>query len=309
MGTRFTRRLDNEFRYLNSNEPSSSIRGTQYYGRVVDLRDCGLHSVLYFGHRRSGTHKLEIVGTGEMTLLEIITEIGGVFDLDPMQAAIMRIDLAADIHDRSVEWFRRNARVSLKRYSSEFGRFVSEHAQVQTLYFGKRPNVFRIYNKTEQERIEYRRLNFGRSAEKPIPTFEEKYGHRGDEILTRVERQYGGGRVPKQIADLRRLQENAINFNPFEPLRFLPSPISDESVNRLVGDAFIKGHGILRLIEQLGYHEAKRLMDIKTCRNTGRLFAQLGKLISSDHACKPPDLCGIFREGITRQLATPTRYA
>ena len=84
-----------------------------------------------------------------------------------MLAAIMRIDCAADIYGHSVEWFRQNARVTLKRYSSEHSRFVSEHAQVQTLYFGKRPNLFRIYDKIQQERIEYQRLYRKRNAGEP----------------------------------------------------------------------------------------------------------------------------------------------
>jgi hypothetical protein len=74
------------------------------------------------------------------------------------------------------------------------------------LYFGKRPNIFRIYDKTEEQRVEYRRANRKRDAEKQMLTFEERYGHSETEILTRVKRQYGGGRVPKQIATLGRLQ-------------------------------------------------------------------------------------------------------
>jgi hypothetical protein len=122
-----------------------------------------------------------------------------------------------------------------------------------------------------------------------------------------VERQYGGGRVPKQIATLERLQENALCFNPFQSLQFLPSTISEETVNQLEGNAFLKGHGLLRLVERLGYSEARRLLDQKTSRNTGRLLAQISKSISLDPACVVPDLHKLFREGISKQLATSTR--
>jgi hypothetical protein len=233
----FSRDFDRELRHSSGD----FIRRTKYYGRVEDLRHLGRSSILHFDCRWSGKHKLEIVGTGMMTVHEIASEINNVFDVDPRSAEIMRIDLAVDVRDYPVEWFRRRARVSHKRYSSEYGLFVSEHAQVQTLNFGKRPNMFRIYDKTEEQRIEYRRLNRRRNAEERLLTFEERYGHSEDEVLTRVERQYGAGRVPKQIATLRRLQENALRFNPFESLQFLPSTISEESVNQLTGDEFIKG--------------------------------------------------------------------
>jgi hypothetical protein len=145
-------------------------RRTKYYGRVEDLRRYGRSSILYSGQKWNGNHKLEIVGSGMMTLPEIASEISNVFDVDPRSAEIMRIDLAVDVQGYPVDWFRRRARVSHKRYSSEYARFVSEHAQVETLYFGKRPNIFRIYDKTEEQRVDYRRLIRKAKTEEPIPT-------------------------------------------------------------------------------------------------------------------------------------------
>ncbi|PYX53828.1 MAG: hypothetical protein DMG76_24085 [Acidobacteria bacterium] len=221
----FTTRIERELRTGHVNPSSHShwlipgrdIREARYYGRIDDLRQYGLNSILCFGHRRTGNHKLEIIGTGTMMLSEIVSEIKKVFELDPMQAEIMRIDFAVDAPGYPVEWFRENTRVARKRYTCDYDRVVSEHKRVETLYFGKRPNIFRVYDKTEEQRVEYRRLNSKRLAGEFIPTFEERYGHRENEILTRIERQYGGGRVPRRIANLQRLQENAISLNPFEP--------------------------------------------------------------------------------------------
>jgi hypothetical protein len=242
-----------------------------------------------------------------MTLPEITSEINHVFDLDPMSAEIMRIDLAIDVRNYPVEWFRQRVRVSHKRCASEYDRVVSERANVETLYFGKRPNIFRVYDKTEEQRVDYRRLIRKAKAEELIPTFQARYGHLESEILTRVERQYGAGRVPKQIATLGRLQENALCFNPFEPLRFLPTTISEGSVNQLAGDAFIKGQGLLRLVERLGYDAARRLLDQKTSRNSERLLAQISNSVTTDPTCVPPDLHQLFHEGISKQLATSAR--
>jgi hypothetical protein len=299
------KRVKQELRCLHCDGLGNLVRGTKYYSRVADLRCYGLRSILFMGQRRNLNHKLVIIGTGTMKLSEILSEVEEVFVIDPMRAEIMRVDFAVDVRDYSVEWFRRRVRVSRKRYTSEYDRFVSEHTNVETLYFGKRPNIFRIYDKTEEQRVDYRRLI--RKAKAPIPTFQARYGHTENEILTRVERQYGAGRVPEQIATLRRLQENALRFNPFESLRFLPSTISEESVNQLTGDEFIKAHGVLRLVEQLGHHEARRLLDQKTGRNTGRLLAQISNSLSPDPKCVPPDLHKLFREGICKQLDMPTR--
>ncbi len=280
---------------------------TKYYGRVEDLRRYGLRSILYSGQRWNGNHKLEIVGAGMMLLPEIVSEINQVFDLDPMSAEIMRIDLAVDVRDFSVEWFRRRLRVSRMRYTSEYGRVVSERTNVETLYFGKRPNLFRVYDKTAEQRVDYRRLIRKAKEGELIPTFQARYGHPENEMVTRVERQYSGGRVPKEIATLGRLQENSPWFNPFESLQFLPSTISEESVNQLEGNAFLKCHGWLRLVEQFGGSEARRLLNQKTGRNAGRLLAQISDSISLDPACVAPDLYELFCKGICKQLETPLR--
>jgi hypothetical protein len=299
-GTKLARQLEYALPSLNGIALGRSLSGTKYYHHVENLEQYGMSSILYFGHRRSGNHKLEITCAGELALSEIGSEIAAVFDIEPMQTEIMRIDAAVDVWGYPVDWFRHNAGLTRKRHSSEYGRFVAERRQVETLYFGRRPNIFRIYNKTEERWNKYRRLITKQNTGDPIPTFEELYGHRRDEILTRVERQYGAGRVPKLIGTLRGLKENAANINPFEPLRFLPLTVSEESVNELTGDAFIKGQGVLRLIERLGYHEAKRVMNKKTCRNANRLFTQLK---NSDRTCTPPDLYAIYRDAINRQLS------
>jgi hypothetical protein len=92
-GTTFAKELDRELRRSSGD----LIRCTKYYGRVEDLRRYGLSSILYSGQRWNGANKLEIVATGMMKLPEIASEITGVFDLNPMSAEIMRIDLAVDV--------------------------------------------------------------------------------------------------------------------------------------------------------------------------------------------------------------------
>jgi len=301
--TSFTEQLE---QFLNNGIREEAHSGTRYYRFAANLTRCGLPSKLYFRHRRNGNHKLEIARTAGMTLHGIISAIGKLFLIDPWLLEIMRIDFAVDVPDYTVEWFRRRARVIHKRSSAEHGQFSFERTTIQTLYFGKRPHLFRIYDKAEQERSQHRHSCKRNRNELGHSVFEQKYGYSPDTVLTRVERQYGAGRVPKEIGTLAKLQQNVLTLNPFERLRFLPSTISENSANQLTGDAFLKTHGFLRLLELHGNAEATRILDHKTSRNTQRLLRQLHCMLA-DPQYEPPDLVRLFREAVQQQLSLDAR--
>src|SRR3954466_15632012 len=121
------------------------------YAFRIDLREFGRHSLLHFGYKHQDTHphKLELLDTGEMKFSEMLDEIASVFHVDPLSLPIMRVDFAVDIPNVPVSWFREHVRVRHKQFvaaisemqESEMGR-----RELQTLYLGKRPNCFRIYN-------------------------------------------------------------------------------------------------------------------------------------------------------------------
>jgi hypothetical protein len=226
---------------------------------------------------------------------EVASQVIAVFDVNPWLVSIIRVDFAVDIAGYSVEWFRRHARVSHKQFSSEYGSFRSEGKEVETLYFGKRPNCFRVYDKQRAIRRRYGRKVDG-EATHPLDR------HGDEKIVTRVERQYGGGRIPSKITNLQKLRANCSGLNPFEPMRFLPITITDQCLHGLTGDDFIKGHGVLRLIEQHGFHRAKQIIDEKSCRNTNRILSRVTALLPSDNASVPPDLWTVYREGIRNQV-------
>jgi len=312
-GTRFVKMLERELltsslthphgssRYFGAVSTPNSMRPKKHYFYACDLRIYGVNAILYFRNRRSGEHKLEIISTGTMAFSQILSEIGNVFEVNPLKLEIMRIDLAVDMPHYSVEWFRHNVRVAQKRYTSEFDLAVSERKQCETLYFGQRPNLLRIYDKTAERRVRYKQLVRKWKSDNPVPSFQERYGHPDDAIITRVERQYGGGRVPKAIGTMGQLQTNGVNLNPYECLQFLPIAVSDESINQLSGDAYIKGQGLLRLLEREGYHGAKRLLYLKTCRNTHRVLERLWSAMPSNDVSEP-DLFFNYQRAIKEQL-------
>src|SRR5439155_10620589 len=144
----------------------------------------------------------ELVDAGSHCFPFFIHEIERIFEVDPYQLEIMRVDLAADVPGISVLWFLTNGRVNFKRFSNA-GTGNFEYQQQgqrgpETLYYGKKPNCYRIYNKIREYEHQYRKL--ARAAgEGEIPSFETMFGLSQDNTLTRVERQSGGGRIPHEI--------------------------------------------------------------------------------------------------------------
>jgi len=190
--------------------------------------------------RAEGNHKLELLDTGKRGFSFLLGECERIFDVDPLSLGVMRVDCAADVPGVGVPWFHQRARVRWKQFCNELGEICLEgpgasaslsysqmgKREVQTLYFGKRPNCYRIYDKVAEWRVEYRRLrgttnatlskrmlNAGATAEdiewrfkseglNPdaddcVRPFGELYGiPETGYTLTRCERQIGGGEVP-----------------------------------------------------------------------------------------------------------------
>lgn len=230
------------------------------YELVGSLREhYGIDAILHFGYRHGAhSHKIEILDSGEKTLQQMADVVTDVFDVDPWSLGLMRVDLTADVQGVPVPWFRDHSFVSRKQFSSRIEnsneheiRFVGmAKGEAQTLYAGKRPNLIRIYNKVAELRLQHRKLEsdcrrfnarmrtlkpemvaLEMSAEQMYygsripPTFEEFCKTKGfhfskGEIVTRIERQIGGGRFPPELAtlnDLRFVHE----LTPFKELQLV----------------------------------------------------------------------------------------
>jgi hypothetical protein len=227
----FTREFREFYPEIRNDPRLNPFRRSQHYESAGNLRKFGYDAILHMNciRDRQGSHKLELLDTGRMGYAMMCHEIERVFDLDPRRLRLMRLDLAADVGGVPVAWFVRHARAQYKRFACDIGQVDAETLQyarmgqqeVQTLYFGKKPNCFRVYDKIAEYHHQYARLARGSSDAAELPTFEEVYGYpeRGL-ILTRVERQMGGGRIPKQVDTFGKLKAAEL-FNPFDKLRFL----------------------------------------------------------------------------------------
>jgi hypothetical protein len=190
------------------------LTASRHYKLVVDLRPYSYNSILHYGcrHGKERNHKLELVDTGVMTLAEMKADIERVFLGDAGKLSIMRLDLAVDIEGIGLPWFAEHIRVQYKRWLARLGVIDAAEMgsrEIQTLYFGKRPNVIRIYNKLEEYRAQYQRMLRRVPPGAAAPTFEECF-HVPDLDARRAadgrRQDSDGARYSRRSLKLRRLQ-------------------------------------------------------------------------------------------------------
>lgn len=161
------------FEELRTQKKSPVRTGGRDYSCTVDLRPYGNSAILHLWnkHHKNGGHKLELVDTASMNKAELLHEPHELFQLrkDQFDLRIMRLDLAADIPDVPVTWFKERVRVDCKRRHREEGvegyethRYSEDgKKRVQTLYYGVKPNQVRIYDKKDEYLFQYERMRRG----------------------------------------------------------------------------------------------------------------------------------------------------
>lgn len=154
------------------------------YSVQGDLRPYGIDAILHMGHKYDGksSGKLEILHSGEKSWRENMNIVESVVDHEPLEMRTMRTDLTVDVDDVPVSWVLENGYVVNKRFQRNIREYpelpddFSGHmdcmgtGDIQTIYSGKRPNLFRVYNKTHERLNEYRKAT--RGWNKKFPTLE-----------------------------------------------------------------------------------------------------------------------------------------
>jgi len=287
-------------------------RSSRYYESVLDLREFG-HELILHGYARlskSGDHKVELVDTGKTGLSHMLNEISRIFDVDPEKLAIIRVDLTVDVPGIPVPWFSAHCRAQYKRWSADIGRFVDdlEYSQMgikvlETFYLGKRPNVYRIYNKNAEREYEYKQFLRKANREKGIiPSFEDMYGCPRNSILTRVERQIGGGRLPPQLDTVKKLRF-ASSFNPFERLRFVAGCENEPQPSDYRSDVYRRGIQIRQEILEQGLQRVRYMLNEQSMGNADRILSTVADFIpAGGHRMTSEELYGRYQESICKQV-------
>ena len=230
------------------------FRPSRLYQYAADLRkdfeiDAIVHLYCRFGRPN---HKIEVVDAGEKTLEEIAAIVARLFLVDPWTLSTMRVDLAADIAGVPVPWFQHHALVNRKQFASQIKKSDEQELQfvgmgtaiAQTIYAGKKPDFMRIYDKLAEWRRQLRKQEISRNrfnrrmegmelsdeqkyyGHRIAPTFKEFCGAHGYQyqegnVLTRIERQIGGNRVPPELATMNDLRFAHDLEDPFRGFRIV----------------------------------------------------------------------------------------
>ncbi len=161
-------------------------------------------------------------------------------------------NLAADIPGVPVPWFQHHALFSRKQFVSQIKKADEQDVQfvgmgtavAQTIYAGRKPDFMRIYVKVAEWRKQQRKLEiecnrfnrrmegmelsdeqkfYGRRVSPTFKGFCEAHGYQYQEgkVLTRIERQIGGNRIPPQLATMNDLRSAHELGHPFKGFRIV----------------------------------------------------------------------------------------
>jgi hypothetical protein len=175
---------------------------------------------------------------------------------------------------------------------SEMGR-----RKIETLYFGKRPNCIRIYDKIAEWRHQYDQILRKSSDAEELPTFEEKYRYPSDFVLTRVERQIAGGRVPRQIdrlGKLRRIEE----FNPFEQFELSGGSAPEPDIGDYDFIEYCAGIGLRSMANDMGMHRLRSFVNLRSRGNASRIWQRYGAFLPSEGGIDSTQLLHRFRQSV-----------
>lgn len=283
------------------------FKASRHYYAVGDLRPHGFDAILH-AHcvHGDGNHKLELIDTGKLGYSAMVSEVERVFDVDPRRLDVTRIDLAADVGDVPVSWFLDHLRARYKRWVADIDKVELSRmgmVDIETFYLGKRPNCFRVYNKIAELKHQYDRLKSDDGV--PKPSFQEIYGYpAAGLVLTRVERQIGGGRVPEVIGTVGRLP-CLTDFDPFDHLEILAGATRRPNPDDYDPSAYLMGRGLECTIQERGgLQRARGWLNRYTGGNAARLLKTYAPFLpGSDISLSVIDIREAYQQTVRKQLA------
>lgn len=288
------------------------FRTAKHYEYAGDLREYGynLRLNLYCRMDKAGNHKLELIDVGTMTKSEIFHEIVRVFEIDPLTLGIMRIDFAVDVPGIPLQWFRDAVMANHKRFRAAVtGQpFYSEmgNGDIQTLYFGKRPNVIRIYDKRAEYDAQYKTGVRKLGKDIDPPSFESMFGFTyPDTSLTRVERQIGG-RMPEEIETLGSVCAKGFDFKPFSNLKIIDHQTLPERDPNVSFETHCTGLLLHSIARNDGMQAVKTFISRHSKGNTAWAWNKYAPFLpsaSGGNGLTNPELQTRFAESLARQMA------
>lgn len=256
-------------------------------------------ALVFYGHKRPINrehrhHKVQFVRTSTLTEWDIFNYLGHLFVISSSEMChlkVMRVDFAADVRSVPVQWFRENCYIPRKQSYQEL-RWVESLVRTNTtIMIGKRPDLYRIYDKVED--IKHRQKVFhhlGQITDKPEPT------------ITRVERQCSGAAVPAQFRTLSGLLDGAADFDPFALLQFQPAPVMPDT-QKWNPQKWLMCMGLKAAVEDVGQTLVRKRLNSKGARKGSRNFKKYSDLLQpSGKPLTNEMLKELYRRSTIRQL-------
>ena len=181
-------------------------------------------------------------------------------------------------------------------------------AGMETISAGRRPNVVRLYDKVAESKMQFRRMVKRCSKDADPLDFEKEFGFSLESILTRVERQFGGGRIPEEVSTFGKLCCAAPTFNPFDVLEItgetggnLPAAHECDSVTE-----YLAGKELNRMVSEVGLQSARRWLNKESPGNAARLLKRFHRFLPGSNAdsMTVKRIFDTYRTSVTRQLAS-----
>jgi len=279
------------------------------YQLRADLRPIGIDAMLHFrckfGQKNS---KLEVLDVGKKTYSEIVSIIHRVAEVSLDKLGIMRIDLTADMPGVTVPWLKPRVRFKFKRSQREYGQLkygLVGDGEVETITAGSRPNVFRIYNKTKECLHQFRGLQRNANPDADPLEFEKEFGLKETDILTRIESQIGGSRIPREVATFPCLK-NLPDFNPFTSLEIISSGKSAiPSPQECEGLEYYTGLGLHAEALRMGMQSFRKQLNKQTKGNAARTLERYSRFFSNGPDCSisTQQIVEAYKQSTIEQLA------
>lgn len=282
------------------------------YQDVYRLHGLGIDAILYVKSIHTGRNKIQVIDSGEKSYSQIVAVIEAVVATAADELRIMRLDLCVDVTNLPVEWFFKRVRVPRKRHKGQIGRtYEREWRGHETLSFGARGNRILIYDKISELADQYKKA--ARKQKRlglPIPRFKEFCGYdRRNVILTRIERQWAGAKVPFEVATLKKLKVGAENLNPFQELKIVEVALkASEPASDMTAVSFLKLSGLEQSINSRGAAQTRKLLNDLSPGNGGRQFDKLVRKLNALPVPGSPDLAELYKRSLARQLDDPVRH-
>lgn len=298
----FSERVRAELRKIGVARPA------QHYLGTLDLRPHGFDAMLHYRKRRDDpSHKLEIFETGKKSHSDLAALIEGVVNVDSRILELTRIDLCADVPDVTVPWFHIHAWIRYKQRERRIGRLTTDvlcRTEIETLILGARPNVIRIYNKINEELARFRTDCRRQSLDADRLEFEQEFGHKLDDTLTRIERQYGGGKLPETLRTFGMIG-NAADIDPFEMMELVSNFNAVPRVEDYEFGEWLTGMRLHDEATSRGMQNFRRWVNQQSGGNAARMMKRYAAFMpgTCGSTLTKADILRIYRESTMRQLA------